>query len=83
MYTGKFTDDACVPKKVKFEFPLAINIKKKIEIAKKLLVSTNFSVQYISHTLSYHNERYFSDLFANKVGLSPIEYRKKFSNFQN
>lgn len=56
---------------------------KKIEIAKKLLVSTNFSVQYISHTLSYHNERYFSDLFANKVGLSPIEYRKKFSNFQN
>lgn len=53
---------------------------KKIDVAKKLLVTTNYSVQYISHTLSYHNERYFSDLFTNKVGLSPIEYRKKFSN---
>lgn len=56
---------------------------KKIEVAKKMLVTTNFSVQYISHTLSYHNERYFSDLFTNKVGLSPTEYRKKFSNMQN
>lgn len=55
---------------------------KKIDVAKKLLVTTNYSVQYISHTLSYHNERYFSDLFTNKVGLSPSDYRKKFSNAQ-
>ena len=52
----------------------------KIESAKKLLITTNYSVQYISHTLSYHNERYFSDLFTNKVGMSPVEYRKKYSN---
>ncbi len=56
---------------------------KKIDIAKKLLLTTNYTVQYISHSLSYYNERYFSDLFTNKVGLSPTEYRKKFSNAQN
>lgn len=53
---------------------------KKIDIAKTLLITTDFSVQHISHTLSYHNVRYFSDLFTNKVGLSPVEYRKKFAN---
>ena len=58
-------------------------LSKKIDIAKKLLLTTNYTVQYISHSLSYYNERYFSDLFTNKVGLSPTEYRKKFSNTQN
>lgn len=53
---------------------------KKIDVAKKLLVTTNCSVQHISYTLAYHNERYFSDLFTNKVGLSPSDYRNKFSN---
>lgn len=49
---------------------------KKLEYAKMLLTSTGKSVQEISDTLRFSSRNYFSRIFKEKVGLSPVEYRE-------
>ncbi len=47
----------------------------KIKMAKRLLISSQFSIQEISEKLSFVDPHYFSRLFKNKVGVSPTQYR--------
>lgn len=57
--------------------PYAYVLKKKIELAKKLLDNTSLTVKQISEKLCFADEYYFSNLFKSKVGLSPISYRNR------
>lgn len=57
--------------------PYAYVLEKKISFAKKLLDNTNLSVKQIAEKLCFADEYYFSNLFKNKVGVSPATYRKK------
>lgn len=56
--------------------PYAYVLNKKIGIAKDLLLNTNLSIKQISSNLSFTDEYYFSNIFKNKTGVSPFNYRK-------
>ena len=56
--------------------PYAYVLNKKISLAKGMLVNTNLSVKQIAYNLSFTDEYYFSNVFKNKVGVSPGKYRK-------
>ncbi|PYI53352.1 helix-turn-helix domain-containing protein [Paenibacillus flagellatus] len=49
----------------------------KIEEAKKLLLSTSYSVSEITEIVGFSTTPYFSRVFKTTVGLSPLEYRKR------
>ena len=53
-------------------------IKKRIELAKELLKTTEKKVGDIAKLCGYENQRYFSETFKTNVGCKPSEYRKKF-----
>ena len=57
--------------------PYKYVLNKKIDLAKKLLDSTNLTVKNISEKLCFSDEYYFSNLFKSKVGVSPVAYRKR------
>ena len=48
----------------------------RIEKAKDLLTSTNYSVKEISTTVGYADSLYFSKTFLKETGFSPTQYRK-------
>lgn len=50
----------------------------RIEEAKKLLKDINYRVYEISCMVGYEKPRYFSELFRNVTGLTPLEYREKY-----
>lgn len=52
---------------------------EKAEYAKLLLTTTPNSIQDISDTLNYCSRSYFSSVFQEHTGLSPSEYREKYS----
>ena len=50
----------------------------KIERAKELLRSTNLKVYEICDCLGYQSLQYFTTLFKNTTGMTPLEYKQKF-----
>ncbi|MGZ7445589.1 response regulator [Paenibacillus sp. TH7-28] len=52
-------------------------IRNKIIHAQKLLRETNKKVYEIAEVLSYTNPHYFSKLFKDRVGMTPLEYRNR------
>lgn len=56
--------------------PYTYVLHKKIDFAKKLLIDTNLSVKEIATKLCFSDEYYFSGIFKQKVGCSPLRYRK-------
>jgi two-component system response regulator YesN len=50
----------------------------RIEEAKRLLKDINYRVYEISCMVGYEKPRYFSELFRNVTGLTPLEYREKY-----
>ena len=49
----------------------------KIKRAKSFLVSGKLSIKEISDTLGYCNYSYFIKVFKEKVGISPVDYKKR------
>lgn len=49
----------------------------RLESAKKMLVSTYYSIDEISRQLGYSDPLYFSRVFKKHVNVSPLTYRKK------
>ncbi len=49
--------------------------EKRLETAKQLLSSPNYSISEIAHRCGYEDAGYFSTLFRKKVGVNPTEYR--------
>ncbi|MCU9612584.1 response regulator [Caldibacillus lycopersici] len=52
-------------------------IKKRIDIAKELLVNTNLPIHLISDKVGYGNYSYFTKLFKQETNCTPLDYRKK------
>lgn len=52
-------------------------IRNKTEMAKKLLRETNLKVYEIADRLGHGNPHYFSKLFKERVGKTPLEYRNQ------
>ena len=57
--------------------PYEYLISLKISTAKILLKDTRLTVKEISERLGFADEHYFSNVFFNRVGLRPREYRQK------
>lgn len=55
--------------------PYQFLLDEKIRIAKALLSTTAMKVKTISDKLSFSDEHYFSHLFKEKVGMSPLKYK--------
>jgi AraC-like DNA-binding protein len=51
---------------------------KKIELAKKILTLTDFSIKEIAEKLKFADQYYFSGIFKKKVGVSPKKFRMNF-----
>jgi len=52
-------------------------IRNKIEHAQKLLRETNRKIYEIAADIGYTNPHYFSKLFKDRVGVTPMEYRNQ------
>lgn len=52
-------------------------IKKRVEIAKDLLIQTTLPVHIISDNVGYGNYSYFTKLFKKETNYTPFEYRRK------
>ena len=55
--------------------PYKFLLDEKIRISKVLLRSTNMNVKTIADRLCFSDEHYFSFVFKEKVGVSPLKYR--------
>lgn len=53
-------------------------IKKKIGEAQTLLLTSDLSVKEIGDRVGYHNQSYFSKIFTQTVGTSPLRYQKMY-----
>lgn len=51
--------------------------QERINLAKKLLVTTNLKVFEISDACGFSNAKYFSSVFKQVVGKKPLEYQKE------
>ncbi|NLM96369.1 MAG: helix-turn-helix domain-containing protein [Halanaerobiaceae bacterium] len=54
----------------------------RIEEAKRLLSSTDYTITAIAEEIGYYNYSYFSRIFKDIIGLTPGEYRKKFQGIE-
>lgn len=50
--------------------------KVKMEMAKELLKNTNKKIYGICEELGYQNVQYFSTIFKNTTGMTPLEFKK-------
>ena len=66
-------------KKVTGETPLIYLQKLRIENAKRLLESKKISFNEITWKVGYNDVSSFHRVFKSQTGLTPIEYRSKFS----
>ena len=55
-------------------------IKKRIRKAQRLLSSTGLSVSQISTQVGYPEYNYFFRIFKERVGITPLQYRKQNNN---
>ncbi|MHA1553613.1 MAG: GlxA family transcriptional regulator [Alphaproteobacteria bacterium] len=61
------------------ETPLEFLQKARIEHARRLLETTNVSVDEIVHRVGYEDTSSFRRLFKRVTGISPLEYRQRFA----
>ncbi len=60
--------------------PINYLTDRRIEACKELLTTSNFSVTQIASSAGFSSQSYFSQIFNKKVGMSPRQYRKLYSN---
>ncbi len=58
-------------------------IQLRINRAKQLLETTDFSIDEIAWLIGYHNKGFFYKRFVEEAGMSPRQYRKQFRERQN
>ncbi|MDF2988820.1 MAG: AraC-type DNA-binding protein [Eubacterium sp.] len=52
---------------------------ERINKAKNLLIYSEYSYSHISHYLSFYSQSYFISIFKKRVGMTPKEYRERYS----
>ncbi len=65
-------------KQMELVTPAQFLINIRMNHAKDLLLSTVYNVTDIAQTVGYETANYFSSAFRHHVGMSPLEYRKKY-----
>ncbi|QJD82890.1 helix-turn-helix domain-containing protein [Cohnella herbarum] len=60
--------------------PIHYLLEFRLERAKRLLVSTEWSIERIAEEVGFRYSPYFSSSFKRSVGLSPLKYRKQYVN---
>jgi len=55
-------------------------LEYRLEMAKKLLMNPESKVSVVSENVGYENKSYFSLMFKKYVGLSPSEYKARFTS---
>lgn len=63
--------------------PINYLISKRIEEAKILLSTTNFSVSKISDIIGFSSQSYFSQVFKKETNMSPNQYRRSPDKMKN
>jgi len=63
-------------KKAMGETPMQYIINFRMKKAKELLLYSDYPVFKIARLVGYENNEYFSRLFRNHVGVSPLQYKK-------
>lgn len=53
---------------------------QRMALAEKLLKNPELSVKAVAHSVSYHNQLYFSKVFKGYCGMSPSQFRKSDKN---
>ena len=53
-------------------------LQKRVDEAKKLLCGSNLPINTVSLQIGYSNFSYFTKMFKENTGLTPLEYRRKF-----
>ena len=66
-------------KQVVKQTPMQYIVALRIANAKTLLENSDYNVTETSYAVGYDNPLYFSRLFKKHVGMSPIEYKNKYS----
>lgn len=80
-YIKEYEPDLCISlfyrqfKEYCGQSPLQYILDIRLSTAKKMLETTNCSIQEIAHSVGYENALYFSRLFRKHTGFSPKEYR--------
>lgn len=64
-------------KKYKGLSPINYLIERRIEEAKNLLETTNYSVSKISDIIGFSSQSYFSQTFKKEMDMTPNQYRKR------
>lgn len=59
--------------------PLEYVHQLRLNRARRLLESSSLSIQVVANNLGYEDPSFFSRLFKREVGLTPAQYRKRFS----
>ena len=59
--------------------PKQFLIKRRLDVAKKLLIETSLNCTEISYKCGFTNSAQFSSIFKREIGTSPLEYRKNFA----
>lgn len=65
------------------EPPNTFVARLRIEKAKTMLITENFSISEICAEVGYSSVGSFSSLFREKVGISPSQYRRKLRSLSN
>lgn len=55
----------------------------RLDAARKLLESTDYTIKEISNKVGFHDSKYFSRVFLQIEGCSPKNYRKKHDNLKD
>lgn len=54
-------------------------IQKRVEVAKRLLTQSKLPINTVSIHVGYSNFSYFTKMFRENTGCSPLEYRRNYS----
>ncbi|OHD64104.1 MAG: hypothetical protein A2096_03100 [Spirochaetes bacterium GWF1_41_5] len=57
--------------------PYEYLLKRKLELARVFLINTSVSIKELAGRLGFNDPYYFSNLFKQKNGISPLLFRKK------
>ena len=52
-------------------------LNKRLTESQRLLLETDLSVKEIAYAVGFENENYFSEFFAEKVGISALKFRSR------
>ncbi len=67
-------------KKYTGESPIHFLIQRRIAEAKYLLETSNYSAAKIAQLIGFSSQSYFSQAFLRETGMTPTQYRKRFTS---